>query len=72
MKLFTECFQGLEMFHGVPYHTEVDPSVPPKKVPCRPVAVHQKSAFKQQLVEMQSAGIIKLVDHATSWISSLS
>ena len=70
MGLFGECYQGLGKFQGGPYHIEVDPSGPPKMIPCRPVPVHQLAAFKQELAEMQAAGIIKPADHATPWINS--
>ena len=61
--LFPDCFTGLGKFQSEPYHIEVDPWVPPK-MPCRPIPIHKQAAFKQQLAEMQAAGIPKPVDHA--------
>ena len=63
-------FQGLGKFKGEPYHKEVDLSAPPKRTPCRSVPVYQQVAFKQLLIEIQVAGIIKQVYHATSWAHS--
>ena len=37
IRLFPDCFQGLNKFQGEPYHIDGDPDVPPKKTPCRPV-----------------------------------
>ena len=41
IKYFPEILEGLGRFPGEPYHTNVDPSVPPKCLPARPVPVHQ-------------------------------
>ena len=69
MRLFQDCFQGLIKLQGEPYYTEVDPSAPPKKTPCRPVPVH-KEAYLSSRNARHAAGIIKSVDHATPWINS--
>ena len=47
----------------------MDPSVPPKCLPPRPVPVHQQAAFKQQLDDMIQAGVIVPVTEATPWIN---
>ena len=65
-KLFPNCFQDLGKVQGEPYHTKVGPNTPSKMNPCRPVQVHQQTAFKQQLAEMQAAGIMKPVNLATA------
>ena len=70
MRWFPDCFQSLGKFQGEPYLIEVDPSVPSKMTPCRPVPLHEQAHFKQQLAEMQVASIIKPVNHATPWINS--
>ena len=44
--------------------------VPPKQTPMRPVAVHLKEAFKQELDKMLQASYIKPVHEATPWINS--
>ena len=70
IKYFPEILEGLGKFPGEPYHINVDPSVPPKCLPARPVPVHQQAAFKQQLDDMIQAGVIVPVTEATPWINS--
>ena len=70
MRFFPDCFQGLGKFQGEPHHIEVDPSVPVKMTPCRPMPLYKQSIFKQHLVEMQAASIMKPVEQATPWINS--
>ena len=55
---------------GPTYHIQVDPKVPPKQTPVRPVPVHLKEAFKQELDKMLQAGHLKPVHEATPWINS--
>ena len=38
---YKDIFKGIGTFPGKLYHINMDPSVPPKCLPCRPVAVHQ-------------------------------
>ena len=64
MRLYLDCLTGLGKFQGNPCHVKVDPSVPSKKTPYRPVPICQQAAFKQQLSEMQAADIIKPMVHA--------
>ena len=52
IKYFPEILEGLGKFPGEPYHINVDPNVPPKCLPARPVPVHQQAAFKQQMDDM--------------------
>ena len=67
---YADVFEGVGHFPGQPYHIQVDPKVPPKQTPVRPVAVHLKEAFKQELGKMLQAGYIKPVHEATPWINS--
>ena len=46
---YVDVFEGVGCFPGPPYHTQLDPKVPPKQTPVRPVPVHLKEAFKQEL-----------------------
>ena len=69
IKYFPEIL-GLGKFPGEPYHINMDPSVPPKHLPARPVPVHQQAALKQQLDDMIQAGVIVPVTEATPWINS--
>ena len=67
---YADVFEGVGCFPGQPYHIQVDPKVPPKQTPVRPVAVHLKEAFKQELDKMLQAGYIKPVHDSTPWINS--
>ena len=57
-KKYSDVFNGLGKFLSEPYHINLNPEVPPKWVPCRPVPVHHKEEFKKQLTEMQQAGVL--------------
>ena len=67
---YKDIFEGIGTFPGKPYHININPSVPSKRLPCRPVPVHQQDEFKKQLDEMLQAGIIAEVHEATPWINS--
>ena len=70
IRYFPEILEGLGKFPGEPYHINVDPSIPPKRLPARPVPIHQQATFKQQLDDMIQAGVIVPVTEATPWINS--
>ena len=44
---YADVFQGVGCFPGPPYHIQLDPKVPPKQTPVRPIPAHLKEAFKQ-------------------------
>ena len=67
---YADVFEGVGRFPGPPYHIQLDPKVPPKQTPVRPVPVHLKEAFKQELDKMLQAGYLKPVHEATPWINS--
>ena len=67
---FPDVFEGIGKFLGKPYEIDLDPKVPPKQTPCRPIPIHLKDAFKQEIDRMLKAGILKLVQEATPWINS--
>ena len=67
---YKDIFEGISTFPGKPYHINTNPSIPPKRLPCRPVPIHQQDEFKKQLNEMLDAGIIAEVHEATPWINS--
>ena len=69
-KYFPDVIDGLGTFPGKPYHINIDPSVPPKRLPARPVPIHQQAEFKGQLQEMLGAGVIVPVTEPTPWINS--
>ena len=67
---YADVFEGVGHFLGPPYHIQMDPKVPPKQTPVRPVPVHLKEAFKQERDKMLQAGHLKPVHEATPWINS--
>ena len=46
LKRFPDVFEGIGKFPGKPYEIQLDPKVPPKQTPCRPIPIHLKDAFK--------------------------
>ena len=46
-KKYSDGFDGLGKFPSEPYHINLDPEVPPKWAPCRPVPVHQQEELKK-------------------------
>ena len=46
LRRFPEVFEGIGKFPGKPYEIKLDPKVPPKQIPCRPIPIHLKDAFK--------------------------
>ena len=67
---YPNVFEGIWKFPGLPYHIHVDPGVTPKQTPCRPIPIHLKDAFQQEISKMLQAGILVPVTQATPWINS--
>ena len=67
---FPDVFEGVGKFPGEPYKIQLNPKVPPKQTPCRPVLIHLKEAFKAEIDKMLKAGVLKPVQEATPWINS--
>ena len=67
---FPDVFKGIGKSPGKPYEIQLDPKVPPKQTPCRPIQIHLKDTFKQEIDRMLKAGVLKLVQEATPWINS--
>ena len=67
---YPNVFEGIGRFPGPPYHINVDPTVPPKQTPCRPVPINLKSAFETEINQMLHAGVLIPVNKATPWINS--
>ena len=42
----------------------------PKQTPCRPIPVHLKQTFRQEIIKMLAARVIKPLHEATPWINS--
>ena len=70
MKHYPNVFEGIGKFPGPPYTICLDPSVQPKQTPCRPVHIHLKETFKQEIDKMLQAGVLKPVTEVTPWINS--
>ena len=49
---------------------QLDPKVPPKQTPYRPVLIHLKEAFKAEIDKMLKAGVLKPIQEAIPWINS--
>ena len=67
---YPDVFDGIGRFPGPPCHINVDPTVPPKQTPCRPVPINLKGAFQREINQMLHAGVLLPVNKATPWINS--
>ena len=67
---YPELFKDIGQFPSEPYHIHVNPSITPKQTPCRPIPVHLKQTFQQEIETRLAAGVIKPVLEATPWINS--
>ena len=67
---YPNVFEGIGKFPGPLYHIHVDPGVTPKQTPCRPIPIHLKDAFQEEISKMLQAGIWVPVTQATLWINS--
>ena len=70
MKHYPDVFEGIGKFPGPLFTIHLDPSVQPKQTPCRPVPIHLKETFKQEIDKMLQASVLKPVTEATPWINS--
>ena len=46
---YPELLKGIGWFPGEPYHIHTNPSITPKQTPCRPIPVHLKQTFQQEI-----------------------
>ena len=67
---YPDVFEGIGKFPGALYHIHVDPGVTPKQTPCRPIPIHLKDAFQQEISKMLQARILVPVTQTTPWINS--
>ena len=58
-KNYPDVFKGIGCFPGPLYYIQLDPSIIPEQTPCRPILVHLKEAFKQEIDRMPKAGVLK-------------
>ena len=63
-------FEGIGKFPGPPYHIHIDPNVTPKQTPWRPIPIHLKELFQQEISKMLQAGVLIPITEATLWINS--
>ena len=70
MARFPDVFEGIGKFPGKPYEIQLDPKVPPKQTPYRPIPIHLKEASKTEIDQMLKAGVLKPVQEATLCINS--
>ena len=52
---YLDVFEGIGKFPRPPYHIHVDPSVTPKQTLCRPIPIHLKDAFQNEISKMLQA-----------------
>ena len=69
---FPDVFKGIGRFPGEPYQIKLDPKIPPKQVPHRPIPVHRQPAVKAEIDKMLGTGVLKRVEphEFTPWINS--
>ena len=48
---FLDIFQGIGKFPGKPYQIQLDPKVPPKQTPYRPIPIHLKMLSNKKLTK---------------------
>ena len=70
MHKFPDVFEGIGKFLGPPYHIHIDPHVTPKQTPCRPIPIHLKEVFPQEISKMLQATVLIPVIESTLWINS--
>ena len=70
MKQYPEVFDGIGKFLGSPHTIPLNPNIWPKQIPCQPVPIHLKEAFKKEIDKMLQAGVLKPVTEATPWINN--
>ena len=67
---YPDVFKGIGRFPRSPYHMQVDTNITLKQTLCRPVPIHLKEAFKNEIDNMLQASVIRPVTEATPWINS--
>ena len=70
LQSYPDVFECIGCFPGPPYHIQTDKNVTLKQIPCRPILVHLKEAFQQEINKMLKAGVLKPLHEATPWINS--
>ena len=68
LQSYTDVFEGIGYFPVS--HIKLDQSITPKWTLCRPILIHLKKTFQQEIGKMLRAGVLKPVHEATPWINS--
>ena len=55
----------LDAFQVPTYHIQLHQSITSKQTPCKPILVHLKEAFQQEIDKMLKAGVLKPVHEAS-------
>ena len=63
---YLDVCKGIGRFPDLPFHIQVNLNIMPKQTLCRPVPIHLKEAFKQEIDKMLQASIIKPVKEVSS------
>ena len=69
LQAYLEVFEGIIKSLDHPTTYKSMQASPPTKTPCRPVPVHLKEQFKQEIDKMLQTGILRPVHQATPWIN---
>ena len=69
LQSYTDVFEDIGCFPDPPYHFQLDQSITLKQTPCRPIPVHLKEAFQQEIDKTLKVGVLKPVHEATPWIN---
>ena len=59
LQSYPDVFEGIGSFAGLPYHIQLDQSIASKQTPCKPILVHLKEAFQQEIDKMLNAGVLR-------------
>ena len=70
LQRYPDVFESIGCFPGPPYHIHLGQSIYPKQTPCRPIPVHLKETFQQEIDKMLKAGVLKPMHGATPWVNS--
>ena len=70
LQSYPDAFEGIGCFPGPSCHIQIDQSITPKHTPCRPVLVHLKDTFQQEIDKMLKVEVLKPVHEVTPWINS--
>ena len=65
LQTYPDVFESIGCFSGPPNQMQLDQSITSKQIPCRPILVHLKEAFQQEIDNMLKAGVLNPAHEAT-------